>query len=220
MPRLRCHWALLAHARAALLDSDSSLAALLRDHRAEFYAGGVAPDALRIFHGADKASTHFYDDQRRETWPHVVASLTAAHPVVADPTALGPSSRAWMAGYVAHIAADVAYWDNILPHLPPFPQRAPLHHGAWLIADDVAIPDGERDVDPDGVDYAAAPPWVDESAVRRMLARLRGRILVDGMWTVELAYVRARPEAAGKSDDELLAEHLPGWEVGLAEARQ
>ena len=219
MPRLRCHWALLARARAALSDSDPALGALLDDHRAEYFAGGVAPDALRIFGGADKVSTHFYDDQRRDTWPQVVTVIATIHPSVADSRALAPAAQSWMAGYLTHIATDVAYWEYILPHLPRFPQRAPLHHGAWLIADDIPIPDADRDADPDLVEYGAAPAWVDSSAVRRLLAGLRGRILVDGMWAVELAYFRSRPEAANRTDDELLAEHLPAWKAALAEAR-
>jgi hypothetical protein len=39
------------------------------------------------------------------------------------------------------------------------------------------------------------------------------------MWPVELAYFRARPEAAGLADEALLAEHRANWEANLLEAR-
>jgi len=125
-----------------------------------------------------------------------------------------------MAGYLAHIATDLAYWHNVLPFLPPFPEQSEAHHGAWLIADDCAIATADRFLDPTHVDYGGAPPWVDVEAVRRMLVRLQERILVDGMWPVELAYYRARPEAAERADADLLAEQLSGWESNLAQARE
>ena len=189
-------------------------------HRDEFFAGGVAPDALRLFAGADKLSTHFYDDQRRETWDAVISTVSSLHPSVADPSRLSGAAQAWMAGYLAHIAADLAYWEHVLPHLPPFPERSEAHHGAWLIADDCALDQDDRALDPERIDYAAAPPWVEVEAVKRMLIRLQTRILVDGMWPVELAYFRARPEAEGRQDDDLLAEFQPAWESNLAQARE
>ncbi|HET7770198.1 MAG TPA: zinc dependent phospholipase C family protein [Chloroflexota bacterium] len=222
MPRLRCHWALLSEARRALLGDPPPIGTALGWHRAEYFAGGVAPDALRLFAGADKPSTHFYDDQRRETWDarSVIRRIATTHPQVADPTVLDAPAQAWLAGYLAHIAADVAYWEHVLPHLPPFPERSEAHHGAWLIADDCALDAGDRTLDPEAVDYAAAPPWVDAHVVKRMLTRLQSRILVDGMWPVELAYFRARPEAEGRSDDELLADLQSAWESNLAQARE
>jgi hypothetical protein len=221
VPRLRCHWALLAETRHALLSDPSPIGPALDAHRNEYFAGGVAPDALRLFAGADKPSTHFYDDQRRETWDaqRVIERITSLHPDVAGPRRLPPAKQAWLAGYVAHIAADVAYWQNVLPHLPPFPERSEAHHGAWLIADDCALDSSDRSLDPESVDYGAAPPWVEPDVVRRMLVRLQTRILVDGMWPVELAYFRGRPGTEGRSDEALLAEQLPAWESSLAQAR-
>lgn len=219
MPRLRCHWALLAEARRGLLDDPPPVGPVLQTHRAEYFAGGVAPDALRLFAGADKRSTHFYDDQRRDTWDRVIQTIASQQPGVASPADLGPARQAWMAGYLAHIAADIAYWEHVLPYLPPFPERSEAHHGAWLIADDCALPVDDRTLDTDAVNYSAAPPWVDPEPVKRMLTRLQSRILVDGMWPVELAYFRSRPEAAGRRDEDLLAEHRPAWEANLSQAR-
>ena len=212
----------MADARRELLADPPPVGAVLSAHRSEYFAGGVAPDALRLFAGADKPSTHFYDDQRRETWDarSIIRRIAAEHPSVADPARLSPAAQAWLAGYLAHIAADVAYWENVLPHLPPFPERSDAHHGAWLIADDCTLSGDDRSLDPDAVDYSAAPPWVAVDAVKRMLVRLQTRILADGMWSVEVAYFRARPEASGRTDEALLAEQRPAWESNLAQARQ
>ena len=105
-------------------------------------------------------------------------------------------------------------------HLPPFPAHSSVHHGAWLLADEAPIPAGARTVELAAVRFDLAPPWIDRAAVRQMLARVTERILVpDGMWPVEVAYTRARPEAQGRPDEVLLAERLPEWQANLAEAR-
>jgi hypothetical protein len=221
MPRVRSHWAVLGQVRRTLAREAPVLAAHLDGHRPELYAGAVAPDALRLFAGRDKHSSHFYDDQRPDTWDSVLDTLTAEHPAVADAAALTPPQRAWMAGYLAHIATDVAYWRHVLSRLPPFPEHAAVHHGAWMLADALPLPHDERRLDPAAVDYLAAPPWVDAPAVRRLLDRMTGRLLLpDGVWATELAYVRGRPEDAARSDDDLLREHMPAWEVSVAQAGQ
>ena len=211
---------MLLRTRDALRSSSPPAYQLVADHQGEYLAGGIAPDALRLFAGADKPSSHFYDDQRRETWERVVMEISAAHPAVADPAQLAPTGRAWMLGYLTHLATDVAYWRHILSHLPPFPQEVGLHFGAWVLADDVPLPVGERAVDVSAIRFDAAPPWVGEPAVRRMLERLVDRILVpDGMWPAEVAYYRSRPDAQHLSDEQILAQRQPEWAANVAAAR-
>jgi hypothetical protein len=220
MPRVRAHWALLGRTLAALREQAPALAAALAAQRADFYAGGVAPDALRLFGGMDKRSSHFYDDQREETWGAVMQTIAQTHPAVADPAQLSPATRAWLAGYLAHILTDIAYWRTVLRRLPPFPEHAELHYGAWLLADALPLPPGDGNLDPGAVQYEAAPAWVDTRAVRELLDRVTGRLLVgEGMWAAELGYYRGRPELAGRSDEEILREHLPAWRAALAKAQ-
>jgi hypothetical protein len=220
MPRVRCHWALLGQTRAALRNVAPEAYALVTTHLSEYYAGGVAPDALRLYAGVTKAESHFYDDQRPQTWPAVLETVCVAHPEIALPGSLDPATQAWMVGYLVHLLTDIAYWRHVLSHLPPFPEQAELHHGAWLVADHlVTISDAERQVDVEGVRYDMAPPWVEEAAVRRLLNRLASHILPpDNMWAVELAYAR-RPDIAARPDDDLLRERLPTWESSLAQIR-
>jgi hypothetical protein len=220
VPRVRSHWAILGQVRRSLAESDPLLAALIERRRADFYAGGVAPDALRLFAGRDKHSSHFYDDQRPDTWDLVLETLAAAHPAVADPSSFTEAQRAWLAGYLAHVQTDVAYWRIVLSCLPPFPEHASIHHGAWMLADGLPLPPEERTLDLDAVDFASAPPWVDEPAVRRLLERMTGRLLLpDSIMATELAYTRGRPDTGSADDRDLLRQHAPAWEAALAQAR-
>ena len=223
MPRARCHWALLVRTRDALREAAPAAHAIAIRHRGEFFAGGIAPDALRLFGGHDKLSTHFYDDQRRETWTQVVETMRAAAPGVADPAALAPATQGWLLGYLAHVLTDIAYWRHVVTALPPFPEHAGVHHGAWVLADQVPIPRDERTLDVDAIRFDAAPPWVQEGPVRRMIERIVQRILSrDGMWPVELGYLRRPPGSSAEpepSDDDTLAQLLPEWEEHVCQAR-
>jgi hypothetical protein len=220
MPRARSHWALLIQTREALRDAVPEAYGHAVRYRDEFFAGGIAPDAIRLFAGRDKLSSHFYDDQRQETWSHVVATMSHAQPSIADWARLAPPARAWMLGYLTHILTDIAYWRNVISRLPAFPAESGVHHGAWVLADQLAIPQAERHLDVDVLRFDDAPPWVDEAAVRRMIARVVERILAaDGMWPVELSYIRYRPELEGKSDAEVFEIILPEWEANVARAR-
>ncbi len=220
MPRARCHWALLIRTRQALQACLPEAYDLAAAHRDEYFAGGLAPDAIRLFAGRDKLSSHFYDDQREDTWTGVVAAMCAAQPAIADPRSLAPPARAWLLGYLTHVLTDVAYWRNVLSRLPPFPAEAGTHHGAWVLADQMAIPAAERHLNADALRYGDAPSWVDGTAVRRMLQRVTGHILIpDGMWPVELAYARYRPDLEGIPEAEALRRLVPDWEANLAAAR-
>ena len=220
MPRARCHWSLLVQTREALRAARPAAYEVVSAHRGEFFAGGVAPDALRLFAGHDKPSTHFYDDQRRDTWGHVVATLCAAHPSMADPGRHQPATHAWMLGYLTHVMTDIAYWRHILARLPPFPEQGAVHYGAWMLADLVEIGTDDQTLNVAAVRFAAAPPWVEAEPVRRMLDRLTGGILgATDPISAELAYWRRRPEAHGQNDAQLLAERGAAWEHSLAAAR-
>jgi hypothetical protein len=211
---------MLLRTREALRTALPPAHALVVAFPGEYMAGGVAPDALRLFAGHDKPSSHFYDDQRQETWERIVPAIRQAYPAVADPNRLEAPGRAWMLGYLTHLSTDVAYWRHVISRLPPFPQEIGLHFGAWVLADQVPLPPGERSVDVSQIRFDAAPPWVGAPAVRQMLDRVIDRILVpDDVWPSEVAYYRSRPEAQGLTDAQNLAERLPEWEANVAAAR-
>ena len=219
MPRGRSHWALLVRTREALRDTLPAAYDVVRRQRADYFAGGSAPDAMRLFAGADKLSSHFYDDRRPETWTQIVPAIRQAHPSVADARRLSEPAQAWMVGYLTHLLTDVAYWRHVVTQLPPFPEHMAAHHGAWMLADQAGgdVQREERAIDRAAIHFQEAPPWVEEAAVRRFLDRLTDRLLPpDDVWQAELAYFRNRPDLQGKSDEEILAEYLPEWEAGLA----
>jgi hypothetical protein len=218
MPRGRCHWALLVRTREALREALPAAYDVARRQRADYFAGGIAPDALRLFAGADKLSSHFYDDQRPETWAQIVQTIRAVHPSVADPGRLSEPTQAWMLGYLTHLLTDVAYWRHVVTKLPSFPEHMAVHHGAWILADRAGaeIPRAERTLDRERIHFQDAPPWIEEQAVRSLLDRLIDRLLPpDDSWEAELAYHRNRPDTRGTSDEELLAKQLPLWEESL-----
>ena len=74
-----------------------------------FLLGNVAPDA-RVSGGLDRAQTHFFEyaakvDQRPED------ALFAAHP---EPKTANGQRRAFVAGYLAHLAMDVVWAEDLL----------------------------------------------------------------------------------------------------------
>jgi hypothetical protein len=209
---------LLVRTREALQDALPAAYQVIRRQRADFFTGGIAPDALRLFGGADKLSSHFYDDQRPETWLRIVDEIRTAHPSVAVPAELSEPAQAWMFGYLAHLFTDVAYWRYVVTKLPPFPEHMAVHHGAWILVDRIGaeVPRAERDVDRSAIHFDHAPPWVVEAPVRRFLDRVTERLLPpDDMWQAELAYFRNRPDTQGQTDEHLLAQQLALWEEGV-----
>jgi hypothetical protein len=220
MPRALCHWALLGEALVAITQHGPDVGALLELYRPDFYAGGMAPDALRLFAGWDKRRSHFYDDQDATTWDTVAQEIARIHPEVADASRLDPPGRAWLAGYLTHITTDVAYWRHILTLLPPFPEHADVHLGAWLLADDRPILPDSLTVDINRVHYESAPPWIEADAVRRLMVRVTEKLLPQtSMWPLEVAYYRARTAPTELSDEDILAEHGASWDKALAKAR-
>ena len=158
-----------------------------------FFAGGVAPDAIRLFDSFDKRSSHFYDDQDAATWSTSSVVDTCIRERIPDLAHVRASrrSRVWMYGYLAHIMADVANWTHILKHLPPFPAERGAHHGVWLLADRLTVPEPDRWLNLDSVPYGNAPPWVIMPPVSRLLRTLVMYVLPQtDPWIAEAAYVR------------------------------
>jgi len=74
-----------------------------------FLLGNVAPDA-RVSGGMERADTHFFEYRPKITPPAQDAML-AAHPQLK--TAQG-AQRAFVAGYLAHLAMDVVWAEEML----------------------------------------------------------------------------------------------------------
>lgn len=76
-----------------------------------FLLGNAAPDAQTVSH-QPRRETHFYDiPPSDETTAH--RAFLAAHPELARPEALAPDHAAFIAGYLAHLVADEAWWRQV-----------------------------------------------------------------------------------------------------------
>jgi hypothetical protein len=198
-----------------------------------YFAGGVAPDAIRLFGGMDKFASHFYDDREPSTW-QTGAILDAFlgrgfHGVAPDND---DASLAWCVGYVAHIFADVANWTHLQCHLPSFPAERAAHHGVWLIADRLPVDAVDRMLDVSKVPWEAAPPWVEPRAVERLLTALVSRVLTQhDPWLAEATYVQhdrdlmqAEPlnlPPIGAGDPQLIGlrdRHIGEWQASVNRA--
>ncbi len=82
----------------------------LTAERSAFLLGNIAADA-RVNSGIKRADTHFYtyDEPLRD---HAWRVMLARHPVLQ--TAISPDQRAFLAGYVAHLAMDEVWMLDLL----------------------------------------------------------------------------------------------------------
>jgi hypothetical protein len=76
-----------------------------------FLLGNAAPDVQSVSH-QPRQETHFYDiPPSDETTAH--RAFLAAYPGLAPASALRPDHAAFVAGYLAHLVADEAWWRQI-----------------------------------------------------------------------------------------------------------
>jgi hypothetical protein len=235
MPRVRAHWSLLVATRHALLGSVPWAHRVVTLAPEAYFAGGVAPDAIRLFAGVDKLASHFYDDRDSSTWStNAILDAFLGRGFHGVAPASDEGSRAWCIGYLAHVCADVANWTHLQRHLPAFPSERGAHHGVWLIADQLPVAASDRVLDVSRVPWHRAPPWVDAPAVERLLTALVSRVLTQhDPWLAEATYVRhdrdlmqAEPlnlPATGAPDPQLVAirdRHMPEWQTSIERARE
>ena len=220
MPRGRSHWSLLGSLRDALATTCPEAHALIVAQPATYFAGGMLPDALRLFAGMDKDSTHCYDDQRPATWDRAIATLCTRHPAVANPDRLDEAGVTWMLGIIAHITADLAYWEHIISLLPPGPPWDEHHYGAWLLVDRLPIPAADRRLQWCDVVLDALPPFGNVAALRRLWDLMVERVLPpDDPWVVESGYrwsayspsLRRNEEHTAPALDALVRGHRGEW---------
>ncbi len=220
MPRGRSHWSLLGSLRDALATAAPAAHTLITTQPATYFAGGILPDALRLFAGMNKYDTHCYDDQCPATWDQAIATICARHPAVANPDRLDSAGTAWMLGVIAHITADLAYWEHIISLLPPGPPWDEHHYGAWLLVDRLPIPAADRRLQWRDVALDALPPFGNVDALRRLWDQMVERVLPsDDPWVVESGYrssgyspsLRRNEAHPSLSLDALVQQHRGEW---------
>jgi hypothetical protein len=90
-----------------------------------FTLGATTPD-IRVITRWERERTHFFDLDN-ENHQDSVAEFLGAHPRLRDPADLGPETRAWAGGFIAHLVMDETYILNI--YRPKFGHRSPLGGG-------------------------------------------------------------------------------------------
>ncbi len=76
-----------------------------------YLLGATSPD-IRVLTRQDRYSTHFFDlnsDDHQDS----VGAFFGTHARFLDPASLNQETRAWVAGYIGHLAMDEQYITNI-----------------------------------------------------------------------------------------------------------
>jgi len=139
LPRGPCHFSLLSSLHERLHRESPELAAAADMHLPEFLAGSVAPDALRYVSRMGKFGTHFYSEDREETWGRSVTGMFSAHPDLSNPQTLSEADRVLMMGYISHLAADEAFRDTVTYQLHGTDNWQPVVEGLWSLVDELPI---------------------------------------------------------------------------------
>ena len=105
MPSIGSHMA-RAHVIAEALRNDA-----IDADRGAYYFGSSAPD-IRVITRRDRRETHFFDLDQMAAQDSVEA-MFEQHPTLRQSQALDPSTLAFMAGYLTHLAMDETYIETL-----------------------------------------------------------------------------------------------------------
>ena len=129
MPRGRCHFALLYEFHEALRKERPETAELTDRYLPDFLAGSGAPDGMRYIGRMGKLATHFYAEDRRDTWGKAVSGMFNTHPDLADPGKLPDQDLAIVLGYISHLTVDEAFRDTVTSHVHGIENWRPIIQG-------------------------------------------------------------------------------------------
>ena len=139
MPRGRCHFALVLGLQELLERDLPEVGALSGRYLSELVAGSLAPDAMRLFGKMGKYGSHFYTEDRRETWGKSVSGMFEEHPNLADYQNMDPRDRVLLMGYIAHLTTDEAFRDEVTVHVHGIEDWRPVIYGLWSYVDELPI---------------------------------------------------------------------------------
>lgn len=140
----------------------------LHAHKGPFHLGKTAPD-LQSLSGQTRPETHFYRVPlmgNNQPWK----KMFARHPALGMPEKLSPDQRAFIAGYICHLQADVIWiTDLFVPYFLPRitdggrQQVGLLHNVLRAYLDEDILPGLPADL---GAELAATDPsgWLPFAA--------------------------------------------------------
>lgn len=190
MPRGRCHFALLSTLHAHLRRTSPDTAEFADRHLPDLMAGSVAPDAMRIVGRLGKFSTHFYAEDRKETWGKSVSGMFRHHPDLSDPSLLASADVALLLGYISHLTVDEAFRDAISyqTHVLGSDFR-PTVRGLWSMVDGLPIHYENPDASIGAFDRTGGVGFIDCAAVREFLGRSRPWASASDPWEIEKIFL-------------------------------
>ena len=173
MPRGRCHFALLLKLQARLAHELPELGALTERYLPDFLAGSMAPDAMRSLGNLGKYESHFYTEDRRETWGKSVSGMFETHPDLADDQMLAPPDRVLLMGYISHLTADEAFRDVVTIRVHGIEDWRPIIGGLWSYVDELPIDHPNLGGVLDRFDGRGNVGFIDRKTTDRFLRRAR-----------------------------------------------
>jgi len=118
LPPIRFHLGIAADTITGLKNP------IVDENRGSYYLGATAPD-IRFFINARREETHFLPLDSEEGMSGV-ESMFETYPELIEDTGLTPETRAFVAGYLSHLATDEAWLFGIYR---PFFSRSSLMGG-------------------------------------------------------------------------------------------
>ena len=200
MPRGRCHFALLSCLHDRLRTDLPDAADLADRHLPDFVAGSAAPDGLRYMAQLGKFATHFYTEDRWDTWGGAVSGLFETHPSLADPAGLSGRDSALLMGYISHLSVDEAFRDTVTNQLHGREVWRPIVRGLWSIVDE--LPVGYEDLAGavDGFCRKGQAGFIDREILGQYLDRIREWVEVSDAWAVERLFLELTRSTLSDSD--------------------
>jgi hypothetical protein len=114
--------ALALHAAIAKRIADQLRQRALAADPGSLYLGSTAPD-IHILMRWKRERTHFFDLQKLEE-QSAVGAMFEAYPALARPAELGPSTVAFVCGYISHLVMDEIWINDV--YRPFFSRSSPL----------------------------------------------------------------------------------------------
>ncbi len=189
MPRGRCHIALAYELHECLRQHRPEAAELLDQNLSGFVAGAFAPDALRAMGKLGKWATHFYAEDRRETWGLAIPEMFRSHPNLADSSLLSDSDRSFILGYISHLTVDEAFRDEVTVHVHGVENWQPIIRGLWSLADETQIGYHEIVKEIDRYSRQDTIGFIDCQVVGQFLSMARPWAIEDDPWKVEKVFL-------------------------------
>jgi hypothetical protein len=190
MPRGRCHFALLHKFHEVLRKERPEAAELADRHLPDFLAGSGSPDGMRYIGRMGKLATHFYVENRKDTWGKAVSGMFNTHPDLADPGKLPDRDLAIVLGYISHLTVDEAFRDTVTSHVHGIENWRPIIQGLWSLVDELDVGYSRLVSELDEFRRDDCVGFIDCKMVREYLELVRPWNAEKDSWKIEKVFLK------------------------------